>query len=113
MQVIEVVQPGVDSEARWTMKGGKAHFGYKQNTLVDDNGLLIAVETTPANRHDSVPLLDLIDKAYTSQKHRQGLKARGIRNAIQDKAYKTAFSVFQYSALIFQSRKSSHMIKTI
>ena len=28
------------------------------------------------------------DKAYCSQKHREALKARGIRNGIQDKAVK-------------------------
>ncbi|SEG02502.1 transposase [Nitrosomonas ureae] len=45
MQVIEVTQPGVDSEARWVRKGGKPVFGYKQQTVVDDNGLVLAVET--------------------------------------------------------------------
>ncbi len=34
MQVIEVTQPGVDSEARWVRKGGKSVFGYKQHTMV-------------------------------------------------------------------------------
>ena len=28
MKVIEVTQPGVDGEARWTKKAGKALFGY-------------------------------------------------------------------------------------
>jgi len=45
MQVVEVTQPGVDSDARWVKKGGKAVFGYKQHTLVDDNGLVMAVAT--------------------------------------------------------------------
>jgi len=31
MQVIEVVQPGVDTEARWVRKGGHPVFGYKQH----------------------------------------------------------------------------------
>ncbi len=53
MQVIEVEQPGVDTEARWVKKGGKSVFGYKQHTLVDSNGLMMAVETTAANQHDS------------------------------------------------------------
>ena len=101
MKVIEATQPGVDSEARWTRKAGKALFGYKQHTLVDDNGLVLAVETTAANRHDSQPLLDLIDKAGLkqdtrlhadkadcSQKHRDALKERGLKNGIQDKAVK-------------------------
>ena len=34
MRVIEVIQPGVDTEARWVKKGGKSVFGYKQHTLV-------------------------------------------------------------------------------
>lgn len=101
MQVVEVTQPGVDTEARWVKKGGKSVFGYKQHTIVDDNGLVMAVETTAANQHDSKPMLDLLDKAaikpgtrvhtdkaYCSQKHREGLKARGIKNGIQDKAVK-------------------------
>jgi len=63
--------------------------------------LVIAVETTAANQHDSLPMLALLDKvavkpgsrlhadkAYSSQKHREALKARGIKNGIQDKAVK-------------------------
>lgn len=101
MRVIEVTQPGVDTEARWVKKAGKSVFGYKQHTVVDDNGLILAVETTAANCHDSKSLLGLLDKAniqsgarihadkaYSSQKHRDALKSRGIKNGIQDKAAK-------------------------
>ncbi len=101
MQVVELAQPGVDTEARWVKKGGKSVFGYKQHTIVDDSGLVMAVETTPANQHDSKSMLDLLDKAaikpgtrvhadktYCSQKHRETLKARGIKNGLQDKAVK-------------------------
>jgi IS5 family transposase len=101
MRVIEVTHPGVDNEARWVRKGGKSVFGYKQHTVVDDDGLVMAVTTTAANCHDSKPLLGLLDKAniqpgvrvhadkaYGSQKHRDALKARGIKNGIQDKATK-------------------------
>jgi len=99
MRIIEVTQSGVDSEARWVKKGGKSIFGYKQHTVVDDDGLVMAVTTTAANCHDSKPLLDLLDKAdiqsgtrlhadkaYSSQRHRDALKSRGIKNGIQDKA---------------------------
>ncbi len=99
MRVIEIEQSGVDTDARWVKKGGKSVFGYKQHTLVDDNGLVMAIETTAANQHDSQPMLGLLDKAaikpgargytdkaYCSQKHREALKARGIKNGIQDKA---------------------------
>lgn len=101
MRVIEVDQPGVDNEARWVKKSDKSVFGYKQHTVVDDNGLVLAVETTAANCHDSKSLLGLLDKAniqsgvrihadkaYSSQKHRDALKSRGIKNGIQDKAAK-------------------------
>lgn len=69
--------------------------------MVDGNGLVRAVETTAANRHDSQPMPALLDKAeigpgcrlhadktYGSQKHREALKARGIQNCIQDKVGK-------------------------
>jgi transposase, IS5 family len=63
LRVVLVTQPGVDNEARWLKKTGKSVFGYKQHTVVDANGLVIAVETTPANQHDSQPWVDLVDKA--------------------------------------------------
>ncbi|MDR4519566.1 MAG: transposase [Nitrosomonas sp.] len=57
------------------------------------------METTAANRHDSQSMLALLDKAgiepgnrlhgdkaYGSQKHREALKAQGIKSSIQDKA---------------------------
>lgn len=120
MKVIEISQPGVDTEARWVKKGGKFTFGYKQHTLVDDNGLVMAVETTAANQHDSKSMLGLLDKvavkpgcrlhadkAYSSQKHREALKARGIKNGIQDKAARNkplTSRQLQRNRLITQSR---------
>jgi len=58
-----VVQPGVDSEARWVKKGGESVFGYRQLTVVDGDGLVMAVTTTAANCHDSEALPGLLDKA--------------------------------------------------
>ncbi len=62
---------------------------------------VLAIETTAANCHDSKLLLVLLDKAdiqlgirihadkaYSSQKQRNALKSRGIKNGIQDKAAK-------------------------
>ena len=101
MRVIAVTQPGVDDQARWTKKAGKPLFGYKQHTLVDQQGLVLAVMTTAANQHDSQPFIALVDKAslpkgcrvgsdkaYASQKHQKALKERGLKNGIQDKALK-------------------------
>ena len=68
-----------------------AVFGYKQHTVVDSNDLMIAVETSPVNRHGSQTLVDLVDKAgiepgtrlhadkaYGSKQHQEALKTRGI-----------------------------------
>jgi IS5 family transposase len=90
------------SEARWVKKSGKSIFGYKQDTVVDDNGLVIAVETTAANCNDSKPLLTLLDKAgikpdvrvhadkaYCSQKHHDALKSSGIKTAFKIKRSRT------------------------
>jgi len=52
IQVIEITQPSIDAEARWVKKGGQLIFGYKQHTVVDGNGLVIAIEITAANCHD-------------------------------------------------------------
>jgi transposase, IS5 family len=60
---------------------------------------VLAVETTPANRHGSQPFVGRVgkdkagfrldaDKAYCSKKHQDALKARGIKSGIQDKAVK-------------------------
>ena len=56
----EVVKPNVDTEARWIKKMGKLHFGYKRHTVTDENGLVLAEETTAANesgiKHLETPL---------------------------------------------------------
>ena len=99
MTVLSVADVGVDTEARWTKKGGKYLFGYKQHTVVNNDGLVQGVVTTAANTHDSKPLIGLIDqcklpvgtrlcadKGYTSATHSAYLKAKKIKNGIQDKA---------------------------
>ena len=50
--VKEVVKPNVDAEARWIKKRGKLHFGYKRHTVTDENGMVLAEETTAANESD-------------------------------------------------------------
>ncbi len=37
----------VDTNMRWTKKNGEFHFGAKKHCLADDNGLMVAIETTP------------------------------------------------------------------
>ena len=76
MRVIE--EPGVDSEARSIRKAGKPVFGYKQHTVVDNNGLVMAATTTAANCHDSKPLLGPRQSQYpvssrNPRSYRQGI----------------------------------------
>lgn len=74
-------------------KAASLFLAISSTTLVDNNGLAIAVETTTANQHDSKPLLALLDKteikpgtwvhankAYYSQEHRRILKALSIKS---------------------------------
>ncbi|MDT9499278.1 IS5 family transposase [Capnocytophaga canimorsus] len=90
----------VDKEARWLKKGTKTYFGYKKQIAVDSNGLVLAVHTTPANKHDSkglIPLLEKLDnerikkgvftdKGYASKANREYLKERKSKDRIQHKA---------------------------
>ena len=56
----EVVKSNVDGEARWGKKMEKLNFGYKRHTITDENGLVLAKETTAANesniKHFKTPL---------------------------------------------------------
>ncbi len=99
----------VDTDMRWTKKNGEFHFGAKKHCLADDNGLMVAVETTPdawasrrrslrpapANVHDSTVFETLLDKGqldenvevqadkgYTSTKNRAALKKRKLKDGI-------------------------------
>jgi IS5 family transposase len=98
----KTLQPGVDQEARWVKKGGKLQYGYKRHYLAEaQEGLVLAVHTTPANAHDS-PHLErclnkvklpqnsrvLADKGYCAQANEALLRSRGLRSGIQRKAYR-------------------------
>lgn len=53
-----------DTDARWTRKNGRAHFGYKNHIKVDRGTKLIeACVVTPANTHDSQVVERLRDPA--------------------------------------------------
>ena len=95
------VQRHVDTEAAWIKKAGKLHFGYKKHVATDDQGLVIAVITTPANESDIVHLEDVVDKAgiekgsrvradkgYSSASNRNYLKSNGLKDGIMQKAVK-------------------------
>lgn len=54
-------KPGVDTEARWVRS--RYRCGYKRHVQTDNQGLVEALITTPANCSDTVMLPDLIEKA--------------------------------------------------
>ena len=98
----KALKPGGDQAARWVKKGGQLQYGYKRHYLAEaQEGLVLAVHTTPANAHDSphlenclrkVPLPQrsrvLADKGYCSQANEALLRSRGLRSGIQRKAYR-------------------------
>ena len=54
IQFVKIIQPGVDTEARWVKKAGQLHYGYKEHIATDENGLIMSLETTAANEHASL-----------------------------------------------------------
>lgn len=101
VRLVEKPRPGVDMEARWVKKAGKIHFGYKRHTVVNQDGLVIAEETTPANesdmRHLKTPLEKarlskgtpvMADKGYDSAENRGILSGMGLKSRIMHKAQK-------------------------
>jgi len=79
------------------------HYGYKKHHVTDDEGLILGVKTTPANKNE-IALLDEVldtvtvelpkhipakgDKGYQSQKNAEILKKRKLKNYILKKAKK-------------------------
>ena len=66
--VKDVVKPNVDAEARWIKKRGKLHFGYKRHTVTDENGMVLAEETTAAGESDIKHLKTPLKKAKLPRK---------------------------------------------
>lgn len=94
----ERTKRGVDTEARWVKKAGRLHFGYKRNTVTNQDGLILAEETTPANESDIKHLETPIDKAnlpegisvmadkgYDSAENRKALRDRKLKSRIMHK----------------------------
>ena len=77
---------------------GKFHFGYKRHTVTDENGLVLAEETTAANesdmKHLETPLkkaklprkaLVYADKGYDSMENKETLKRMKLKSRIMHK----------------------------
>lgn len=95
------VKSHVDTEAAWVKKGGKLRYGFKKHTLTDEQGLVRAIITTPANESDMVHLADVVEKAklekgsrvradkgYSSKANRDFLKENKLKDGIMHKAVK-------------------------
>ena len=86
-----------DTEARWTKKHGKSHYGYKNHVNVDNAHKLIRkYDVSAANVHDSQVLDDLLDEdntskalwadsAYRSREQEERLREKHYRSHIQRK----------------------------
>jgi IS5 family transposase len=89
-----------DTEARWTKKHGKSHYGYKNHVNVDKTHKLSRrYAVTDAAVHDSQVLEEVLqsetagcdvwaDAAYRSEEIEGQLKKRKLRSRIQYKAYR-------------------------
>ena len=99
--LVEKPRPGVDMEARWVKKAGRCHFGYKRHTVVNQDGLVVAENTTPANesdmKHLATPLEKaglaqgtpvMADKGYDSAENREALSRMKLKSRIMHKAQK-------------------------
>jgi len=80
-----------DTDARWTIKGGKRYYGYKNHISIDVKNKLI-----DASVHDSNVFEDLLDdsnsnrdvyadSAYRSKASEKRLKQKGYRGHLQRK----------------------------
>lgn len=89
-----------DTDARWTKKGGKSHFGYKNHINVDaEYGLIRQYQVTNAAVHDSQVLGDVLDddneadrlwadSAYRSEAIETVLELMGFDSQIHERAYR-------------------------
>jgi IS5 family transposase len=89
-----------DTDARWTKKGGKSYFGYKDHIGIDaEHGLIRRYAVTDAAVHDSQVLGQLLDadnqsdmiwadSAYRSQAIEETLALIGFDSQIHERGYR-------------------------
>lgn len=85
-----------DTDATWTVKQDKPHYGYKAHVSVDNGSELIRkVEITPAHVHDSQVFEELVvgdeqgvyaDKGYSGEERKEYLEDKGIYCGIMERA---------------------------
>lgn len=89
-----------DTDARWTKKGNKSHFGYKNHINVDaEHGLIRCYHVTDASVHDSQVLGNVLDddneadklwadSAYRSEAIETVLELMGFDSQIHERPYR-------------------------
>jgi IS5 family transposase len=97
-----------DKDARWTKKGDKSYYGYKDHINADvENKIIIDYEVTPASTHDSQVFEEIVsvesrdseettlpkdvvyaDSAYYSEQLILFLASKGIESKISSKSYR-------------------------
>ena len=89
-----------DTDAKWTKKNDKSHYGYKNHIEIDnDKKLIRKYKITDASVHDSNVFEELLDSSnsskdlwadstYRSQEKEAFLKEEGYRSKVQRKGYK-------------------------
>ena len=87
-----------DTDARWTKKHGKSHYGYKNHINIDrEHKLIRRCSVTDASVHDSQVIEDLLtsdntasgvwaDSAYRSKAIEEKVKEKGLTSRIHRKA---------------------------
>lgn len=99
-----------DTDARWTVKGGEKHYGYKNHTKVDaDSKIITDYSVTNAAVHDSNKFVDFIDdtdkiiyadSAYSGREIAESLPGN-VKNCIHEKGYRNR-------PLTDKQKKSNH-----
>lgn len=100
-EIKKAYPPGVDQEASWLKKGKKLHYGYKKHFVTDTEGLVLGVLTTKASVNEIANLEEVLatadlpkhialkaDKGYQSQKNKEILEKKKLKNHILKKATK-------------------------
>ena len=61
-QLKPVEDNGTDTEAQWLKKGKKSMYGYKKHVATNDDGMILALRITPANKSDTKHFIPLVKK---------------------------------------------------
>lgn len=85
-----------DTDARWTVKGGEKHYGYKDHAKVDaDSKIITDYAVTDAAVHDSQQFVDFIDESdqviYTDSAYSCQLIADALPEAVENRIHEKGY----------------------